>query len=280
MRISVPGAIAACVLGGGCDDTAGAAHDAASPDATSADSGADSTSQASLCARTGLLFCEDFEALQLGNATNATSSAWDVDAANGELTIDAEHARGQRALKLTTTGNGRARLMVSGLAPPNNSLFGVVHAWVTTFPTAPDYAHFTMVELAGTGDGSLLRPIGGQYIPGNPAGSFWGIGSDGGPTGDWTDWQRTAPTSIGRWMCLEFQMSAPESAIDVWIDGIAKPELSVSKANHGGMQVDLVFPALERAWFGWWLYQANPTPAAFEVWLDDIALGDHRLGCD
>ncbi len=229
-----------------------------------------------LCARGGMLFCEDFEALPLGTATSA---AWTTESAAGALTIDTAHAIGQHAVKIATTGNGRGRLRVANLAPPGNSLFGVAHAWVTGFPTAPDYAHFTMVELAGTGTTTLLRPIGGQYAPGSPAGSFWGIGSDGGPTGDWTNWKRTATTAGGRWECMEFQLDASTSTIRVWIDGVDHPELTVSRTMHGGTAVDLVFPAINQAWFGWWLYQANPTPAAFEVWLDDLALSTTRLGC-
>ena len=197
--------------------------------------------------------------------------------------IDATHARGQRALKVSTTGNGRGRLTVSGLSPSNNSLHGVAHAWVTAFPTAPDYAHYTMVEFAGTGDGTLLRPIGGQYAPAqgaSPAGSFWGVGSDGGPTGDWTNWRRTAPSVSGQWLCLEWHLNAIDASVDIWIDGVAKPELSVTRTMHGGAQVDLVFPAIDRAWFGWWLYQASPTPSTFEVWLDDLALASARLGCE
>lgn len=265
----------------GCDGGTNAAVDA-SADTPAGDGATDAASDATvaLCQRTGLLFCEDFEALPLGAATNATSTAWDTEAAAGQLAIDAAHARGQRALKVTTTGNGRARLTVANLAPPGNSLFGVAHAWVTAFPTAPDYAHFTMVELAGTGNTTLLRPIGGQYIPGSPAGSFWGVGSDGGPTGDWTNWKRMAPAMGGGWRCLEWRMADATGEIDVWIDGVAHPEMSVSKTNHGGTQVDFVFPAINRAWFGWWLYQANPTPGSYEVWLDDLALGDHRLGCE
>lgn len=75
-------------------------------------------------------------------------------------------------------------------------------------------------------------------------------------------------------------MSAANGEIDVWIDGVAKPELSVSKPTHGGTQVDFVFPAIDRAWFGWWLYQPNPTPNTYEVWLDDLALASDRVGCE
>ncbi len=273
--------LAAC---GGAGD--GDTGDAASGD--DATGGGDSSGGGDvaleLCERSGLLFCEDFEALPIGAASNTTSAAWDVEAANGQLAVDATHARGQRALRITTNGNGRGRLTVSGLAPAGNSLYGVMHVWVTAFPSAPDYAHYTLAEFAGTGSGTLLRPIGGQYVPAqgvaNPAGSFWGVGSDGGPTGDWTNWRRTAPSVAGQWLCLEWRMNAADGAIDVWIDGIAKPELSVTRTMHGGTSVDLTFPAIDRAWFGWWLYQAAPTPAAFEVWLDDLALGDARLGCE
>jgi hypothetical protein len=262
----------------GCGGATGnPAVDASDVDAT-IDAASDAT--LALCQRGGLLFCEDFEALPLGAATNASSAAWDVEAASGQIAIDGAHARGQHALKLTTTGNGRARLTVANLAPPSNSLFGVAHAWVTAFPTAPDYAHFTMVELAGTGNTTLLRPIGGQYIPGSPAGSFWGVGSDGGPTGDWTNWKRAAPATGGAWLCFEWRIADATSEIEVWIDGVAHPELSVSKTNHGGTQVDLVFPAIDHVWFGWWLYQANPTPGTYDVWLDDLALGSQRLGCE
>ena len=250
-------------------------------DATDADAALDAPlaidSTLALCNRPGLLFCADFETLALGPAT---STAWTTEAAAGALTIDAAHARGQRALKVATMGNGRGRLRVAGLSPAGNSLYGTMHAWVTTFPTAPDYAHFTMVELAGSGNTTLLRPVGGQYAPGTPADSFWGVGSDGGPTGDWTNWKRTVPADDARWMCMEFHLDAATSTIEVWIDGVAKPEMTVSRASHGGTQVDLVFPTIDTAWFGWWLYQLNPTPATFEVWLDDLALGATRLGCD
>ncbi|HEY5947803.1 MAG TPA: hypothetical protein VIV40_20020 [Kofleriaceae bacterium] len=256
-------------------------NDAGGDGAGSSDAAAQLDATQALCDRGGLLFCEDFEALPLGAAT---STAWTTESAAGQLTIDATHARGQHALKVSTQGNGRARLQKLGLAPPNNSMWGAMHVWVTAFPTAPDYAHYTLVELAGTGNTSLIRPIGGQYIPaagaGNPAGAFWGVGSDGGATGDWTNWKRTTPSASGQWLCLEFHLDATNDAIDIYIDGVAKPELSVTRTNHGGNQVDFVFPTFNQIWFGWWLYQLNPTPSTYDVWLDDLALGPARLGCE
>jgi hypothetical protein len=78
---------------------------------------------------------------------------------------------------------------------------------------------------------------------------------------------------------MEWQLRAADSAVNVWIDGTPRPELSVSKTDHGGEPVEFVFPTFTQIWFGWWLYQSGTTPMAFDVWYDDIALGTSQLGC-
>jgi hypothetical protein len=223
---------------------------------------------------TNALFCETFESYAEGPAVAA--NGWSPVTSSGTLTIDGVHARGAKALHVHTDGNGRAYLQLSPFNPPNNSFFGRMRVWVTAFPTAPNYAHWTLVEAAGTGAG-LIRPIGGQYIEG--MGNLFGAGSDGGPTGDWTNWRATAPAEAGKWVCLEWELTATNNAINVWIDGVAKPELSVTTTSHGGTAVDFVFPTFNRVWFGWWLYQGGPTPPAYDVWIDDIGLASQRLGC-
>lgn len=173
-----------------------------------------------------------------------------------------------------------AFLVPTRFAPPGNSFFGRMWVWVDAFPTRPDYAHFTLVEAAGSGNNTLVRPVGGQYIPGQGNGAaLWGVGSNGGPTGDWTQWQPTTPTTGGRWTCFEWQMQAADNSVNVWIDGVAKPELSVSTRNHGGANTDFVFPAFNQIKLGWQLYQGGATPNRYDIWLDDIALTSSRIGC-
>ena len=277
-RLAVALALTGCVVGpdpGGVADAApgGAVGDARDPSAS--DGGADAAGASGVtCADPGLVFCDDFEDLAPGPAT---STRWTPETSNGEVTIDGTHARGARALHVHTTGNGRGLIRVNGFAPPANSFYARAHVWVDGFPTAPDYAHFTMVELAGNG-GGVVRPIGGQYIP-SAGKSLWGVGSDGGPTGDWTRWQTTAPAEGGKWVCLEWQVAATDNAINVWIDGVAHPEMGVTTKDHGGSTVDFVFPSFTSIWFGWWLYQGGPSPGQFDVWFDDIAVGTSRLGC-
>jgi hypothetical protein len=226
------------------------------------------------CAAGVAFFCEDFEDLALGAAQ--ANGAWTPSASNGSLSIDGTFARGSRALRVQTQGNGRGYIALSNFAPPGNSFFARMYVHAEAFPRAPDYAHFTLVELAGAGAG-LIRPIGGQYIPGQ--GILWGAGSDRGPTGDWTNWRATAPTEAGRFVCIEWEMRSADNAINIWLDEVAKPELSVSTRSHGGNQVDFIFPSFNSMWIGWELYQGGPTPNQFNFWFDDIVLSTERVGC-
>lgn len=117
----------------------------------------------------GVLFCEDFERLPRGGPSTLN---WGVDTRNGTLTV--ERARhGNQVLHIHTVDNGRAFLRVDDFAAPGNRFYGRMRLRVDAFPTAPDWAHFTLVEATGTDSSEVVRPIGGQYAPTVP-GTFWG----------------------------------------------------------------------------------------------------------
>lgn len=246
-------------------------------DATPSTDAANDAAPQGGCTSKADIFCDDFESYSAG-AINA-GAKWKTDLAGGAFSIDTTTTKhGAKSLKALVNGNGRALATITGFAPPNNSLYGRMHIWVKAFPSAPQYAHWTMFELAGAGP-DRIRPIGGQYIPNQGTERLWGTGSDGGPTGDWTQWSPTAPAESGKWVCMEWQVAAVNDEMHVWVDGVPKPALDVSTKKHGGNAVDLTFPTFTKAWFGWWLYQANPTPAQFEIYFDDVALGTTRQGC-
>ena len=239
-----------------------------------------SSSNTSQCTD-GDLFCENFESF---TGTSATSSEWSIESNAATASIDNTHAFGNRALHLATTNNGMAFLVPNTFSPQGNSFYGRMRLWVDAFPTQPDYAHFTMVEASGSNSGTLVRPVGGQYIPGKANDTpLWGVGSDGGSTGDWTAWQETTPTAGGQWICMEWQMDASNNAVNIWIDGVAKPELSVSTHDYGTQYTDttnaFTFPSFNKIRLGWQLYQGGSTPPNFDIWLDDLALGSTRVGC-
>ena len=225
-----------------------------------------------LCARPGLLFCEDFDRLPVGGAA---SLDWGTDTRHGTLVVE-PLARRDRGLHVHTEGNGHA-FLVADVSPPRTSFYGSLRLKVAQFPTSPDWAHYTLVEGSGQPAG-LIRPIGGQYVP-TVGKALWGVGSDLGPTGDWTAWQESAPSVANRWQCVEWRQHATDNRIDVWIDGVHQRDLTVSTRDHGGADVDFVLPEVDTVRFGWQLYQGDPTPAAYDVWMDDIALGTSRIGC-
>ncbi|MFC6016695.1 hypothetical protein ACFP2T_10830 [Plantactinospora solaniradicis] len=225
------------------------------------------------CGNRALLFCEDFERLPVGGAA---SLAWGIDTRNGTLTV--ERQRSDKVLRVHTEGNGRAFLRVDDFSAPENSFHGRMRLKVDAFPTAPDWAHFTLVEATGSGSAEVVRPIGGQWAP-PLGGSYWGVGADGGPTGDWTNWRESAPTVEDRWQCFEWRWDASDNRIAVWIDGVAQPDLTVTTTEHGGNPVDFVLPRADTVKIGWQLYQGGPTPDHFDLWLDDIALAPNRIGC-
>lgn len=222
------------------------------------------------CSRTDLLFCEDFEHVRTGGAT---SLKWGVDTKDGTLTVERQGRN--KVLHAHTVGNGRAFLRVDHFAAPGNSFHGRARIRVAAFPDSPDWAHYTLIETTGVGP-EVIRPLGGQYVPTLDK-ALWGVGADGGPTGDWTNWRESAPSTAGVWQCVEWRMDATDNRITVWIDGQAKPDLTVSTKDHGGNPVDFLFPRFDAVKFGWQLYQ--PNSGAYDVWLDDLALGVDRLGC-
>lgn len=252
---------------------------AVGPAAAGSPAAADTRGRTS-CTGAGLLFCEDFDRLPTGGAS---SLDWGIDTRNGTLTIQRRASgpgghRGNKVLRVHTVDNGRAFLRVDDFAAPGNRFFGRMRLRVDAFPTAPDWAHFTLVEATGTGSSEIVRPIGGQYAPTVP-GTFWGIGADGGPTGDWTNWRESAPVTEDAWQCVEWLLDPADNRVVVWIDGLANPDLAVSTNQHGGNDVPFILPAVNTVKIGWQLYQGGTTPEQFDLWIDDIALSTRRLGC-
>jgi hypothetical protein len=239
--------------------------------------GAAAGAPAPACDRPGFLFCENFDRLPTGGPA---SLDWGVDTRAGTLTVErpaTPTGRGQN-LHVHTAGNGRA-FLVAAIDPPGNSFYGRVRVRVAAFPTAPDWAHYTLVEASGpTAGAGVVRPLGGQYVP-TLGTALWGVGSDGGPTGDWTSWQESAPSVAGRWQCVEWHQDASDNAVDVWIDGRRQADLSVDTTHHGGNPVDFVLPDVDTVRIGWQLYQSGPTPDRFDLWFDDVALATGRIGC-
>lgn len=228
---------------------------------------------ASRCAELGAALCDDFEALSLDTGT------WTARGAPPALDSSLA-ARGTQSLHFQTQGNGFSYISQTRTFPaPNHAFWGRMFVYIDALPVTPDYAHFTLVEGTGTGDTSRVR-VGGQYRK-------FGVGSDGGPTGDWTNIDSDPTRETAKevpekeWICLEWQFDSGNNETRFFWDGVEHESLRTYPAvPHGAnSSVQYLLPEFDAVWVGWWMYQSDPTPDHFDVWVDEVAMDGERIGC-
>jgi len=247
-----PAAAGSAAMGGGAG-TAGTGS------AGNANLGLGGTSR---CATAGVALCEDFE--------NGLDTAIWTTTKSGDATIevDAAHpARGSKALHIKTAGSGYAYITEKKTFPAtNNILYGRMFVYLGD-PFSTD-GHFTLAEGAGTGDPAKIR-FGGQY-------KAFGVGTDGGGSGDWTD-KDDQPFPAQTFICTEFQFKADSNEFHVWLDDAERPLLNRGVTQHASFTM----PTFNSLWFGYWLY-AGSIPGeteAQELWIDEIAVDFKPIGC-
>lgn len=228
---------------------------------------------ATRCAKLNAQLCEDFESGTLDK------TLWEVGG-NAPVIEGVRSMRGSKSAHFHTDKNGLSYIQEKKTFPAvNNTFWGRMFFYIDALPVTPDYAHFTLVEAAGTGDSSRVRE-GGQYRK-------FGVGTDGGPTGDWTnidaDPSKDAAKEIPekQWICVEWLYKGDTNETRFFWDGVEHPSLhTFPKVKHGAnSNVDYLLPNFDSVWVGWWMYQANPTPDHFDVWIDEIAIDKDRIGC-
>jgi hypothetical protein len=212
----------------------------------------------SRCATSGALLCEDFEN-GLDAATWAKATAGD-----GTVEVDELHAaRGKKALHVHTgSGSGHAWISEKKTFPiMNNMLFGRMYVWFEDAITTD--GHFSLAEGAGTGTKALIR-FGGQY-------QAFGVGTDQGPSGDWTDKDKTTIPNK-KWLCMEFQFKSDTNEFRVWWDDQELTSLRSGPSKHP----NFTMPQFTSLWFGWWMYNKQEPQ---DLWIDDIAVSNQPIGC-
>ena len=212
----------------------------------------------SRCLTAGVAFCESFE-----NGLDTT--VWrTTKSGDGTAVVDDLHAaRGTKALHVqTTSGNGFAYITENKSFPAtNNVLYGRMFLWLQNGLVTD--GHFSLAEGDGTGTPAAIR-FGGQF-------KAFGVGSDHGASGDWTDHDTKAVPSQ-TWMCLEFEMKGDTSEFHVWWDDVERTALHVGTTQHAGFTM----PAFNSLWFGWWMYNAVEPK---DLWIDEIAVDFKPIGC-
>ncbi len=224
------------------------------------------------CGALDVDLCDDFEASALDTSTWTT---------RGTVTLDSTlAARGSQSAHFYADGNGFAYITENKTFPAaNNTFWGRMFFYIDALPVTPDYAHFTLIEGTGTGDTSRVR-VGGQYRK-------FGVGSDGGPTGDWTNIDKDPTQDSAKevpekeWVCIEWLYDGSKNETRFYWDGVEHPSLyTYPGVPHGGnSSAQYLLPQFDEVWVGWWMYQANPTPNHYDVWIDEVAIDGERIGC-
>jgi hypothetical protein len=228
-----------------------------------------------------LLLCDGFE------ESTIDAGLWSVGKSSQntlELTTETA-ARGSQSVHIVAE-NGYAFITNESIFPvTNNDLYGRMFLRVKRFSTV-DWAHWTVAEAAGTTNSSKIR-VGGQYIrtnfDANTWANRWGVGSDGGETGDWTRADADPEGNVEEpateeWVCLEWQHLGSMNETRFYLDGVEHPSLGTTAQDHGGDSGEYILPETTSFWFGWVQYQEDPEP--FDIWIDEVALDDERIGCD
>lgn len=261
---------------GGTNAAGGGSSDGGSTSGGSTSSGGSGSFFGDSRCNGDFLLCDGFEDASIDTAK------WTVTQ-EGTTTLGIttdQAARGAQSVHIQTT-NGFGYLKNTSVFPlTQNDYYGRMFLRVARYSTVA-WAHWTVAEAAGNGDGSLIR-VGGQYKT-DASKNRWGIGSDGGPTGDWTTHDTDpdgAPQEppLDTWTCLEWFHGGSSHETKFFTDGVEHPSLATTTDEHGGNAVPYMLPEFTSLWFGWYQYQDDPQ--AFDVWIDEVAIDDERIGCD
>jgi hypothetical protein len=205
-------------------------------------------------------FCESFE------DGLDTTTRWKATVNGDSMLVvdDVRAARGTKALHFKTTAGNHAYISETKSFPAtNNVLYGRMFVWFEDDITTT--GHFSLAEAGGTGDGAVSR-FGGQN-------QVFGVGTDHGASGDWTDKDASAKVIPSQtWICAEFEMKGDTSEFHVWWDDQPRPALDTGPSRHQGF----VMPTFSSLWFGWWMYNMTEPQ---ELWIDEIAVDFKPIGC-
>ena len=116
----------------------------------------------------------------------------------------------------------------------------------------------------------------------------FGVGTDGGPTGDWTNLDgdpqnsvKAVPETSGS--ASSGSTTATPIKTHFWWDGVEHVSLDTDRdvphQGNGGVKYDL--PDFGSVWVGWINYNQGKTvvPDHFDAWIDEVALDSQRIGC-
>lgn len=249
--------------------------DSGIPDAGTPDAG---TPDAGVCTAR---FCDDFDRYDSGVRPGPP---WSVSTAGGTVLIDATRAHsGVSSVKVTTDGTAayrRSYFSVGSAFFPatNNAFYGRMWVYLTAAPSMT--THWTNISGEGTAM-NMGTPFNAYVRYGGQVAKRLMANYDS--TVFQSDCWKHSMVEFpeGRWSCMEWHFDGPDNLMEFWLDGTAISALTVNDRGSGcikpGLDGGWVFPQFDKLQLGWEHYQ---TSIPIELWVDDVALDEQRIGCD
>jgi hypothetical protein len=245
------------------------------------------------------LFCDDFESTAPGAAPAAP---WSLNAKSGaEVTVTNERAAsGTNAVRVVAPAKAAAFLELAGspvFPRANNAFFGRARFYFESAPTTEEPSvHWTFLQASGTraDDGHRAEyRYGGQVALYDAQGVFIGnqlmanyetpdfYGSGNAPGSDCWHHSQGRVVPLQKWVCVEWHFDGATNTMELWLDGAPADDLTVRGTGQGCVHQPANYvwtaPNFERVSLGWQGYQADETRT---VYIDDVAIADHRITCD
>ena len=257
----------------------------AAPDVAEVASARDAATGSDAGTRTcgALALCDDFEGRPVGGSPDP--ARWMVGAPDltgtGALAIDdAQHHSGARSVKVTGQGGYSNHIFFS-----NRTVIGTLGpvVWARFYVRLSDAlgdGHVTFLAMADAGAGGKHVRMGGQSKI-----LMWNRESDDAtlPALSPAGIAASEPLPTGQWLCVELMIDQGSggmpASMRTWVDG----------AEIAGLHLDATpTPDIDEQWLrqawhpmltdfalGWESYAGQ----AMTLWLDDVALDAHRVGC-
>ncbi|MES1204837.1 MAG: hypothetical protein ABUS79_02765 [Pseudomonadota bacterium] len=220
--------------------------------------------------------CETFENAAIGAPPDP--AIW---TRTGNITVDTAPDRPGKAMRVRA-GQTPTETYISQTAilpALGNAFYGRVFLYIAARPT--EFFHWSFTEVRGTNvQGASVRyggiSTGNCAVPGMFCRNSFLFqvkplvyGADEGATAD--DDFPTPLIAEKTWHCIEWYMNSTTRETRLWWNDQERPKMHYLDGKA------IPFPTFTRFYLGWALYQTGTTP--WEVWLDDLALHDQRIGC-
>ncbi len=240
------------------------------------------------------LFCDGFEDDAPGQPPAAP---WRDETGSSGALVRVDEARafsGRRSVHvLAPKGAAYRRGYFAVHQPPvfpaaAAELYGRVMVWLAEAPRARgSTVHWTMVQGEGRSRDDTFNSLyryGGQHQQGLGLMANY----ETTPPVRSDCWQHSARRlPVQRWVCVEWRFRVASNEMQLWLDGEEVPELHVVDRAQGEQSGCLASEALGGQWLappafqslylGWERYQDTLNDQ--DVWLDEVAVGQSRIGC-